>query len=239
MMMPLGLSDTLIFRFNSGSRSLIFIAINSATWGFSPRDKMVAELLCSHFAVAYDNAIAFTEAEALKLLADNSAAIGTLVVDPLGQLHHSNETALRLMGKHFNRTCWDSTQPDPIQTWLGTDASIGLPMSTLEEVQGATRLMIRWSDRSNGVKILLLQEQVVPTAGETSSSGLTRREAEVLHWIGEGKRNTEIARILQISERTVEKHAEKIYVKLGVENRMGAALQVLSQSKIRMAGGRS
>lgn len=53
---------------------------------------------------------------------------------------------------------------------------------------------------------------------------LTRREAEILAWIGEGKTNPDIAALLGISPRTVEKHCENLFAKLGVESRLGAAL---------------
>jgi DNA-binding CsgD family transcriptional regulator len=52
---------------------------------------------------------------------------------------------------------------------------------------------------------------------------LTAREAEVLHWLGEGKGNSEIAEILGIATRTVNKHLERVYPKLGVDNRTAAA----------------
>ena len=48
---------------------------------------------------------------------------------------------------------------------------------------------------------------------------LTQREEEVLRWLSLGKRNTEIAMILGISPRTVQKHVEHVFEKLGVENR--------------------
>ena len=54
--------------------------------------------------------------------------------------------------------------------------------------------------------------------------GLTAREAEVLLWIGRGKSNRDIADILALSPRTVNKHLEGIYAKLGVENRASAAV---------------
>jgi DNA-binding response OmpR family regulator/DNA-binding CsgD family transcriptional regulator len=54
--------------------------------------------------------------------------------------------------------------------------------------------------------------------------GLTAREAEVLVWIGRGKPNRDIGEILGLSPRTVNKHLEQIYVKLGVENRASAAV---------------
>jgi len=52
---------------------------------------------------------------------------------------------------------------------------------------------------------------------------LTAREAEVLLWLAHGKANRDIATILGLSPRTVDKHLEQIYGKLGVENRTTAA----------------
>lgn len=53
--------------------------------------------------------------------------------------------------------------------------------------------------------------------------GLTEREAEVLLWISRGKANREISEILGISPRTVNKHLEQIFEKMGIENRASAA----------------
>lgn len=52
---------------------------------------------------------------------------------------------------------------------------------------------------------------------------VTGREAEVLLWIARGKTNREIGTILSMSPRTVNKHLEQIFRKLGVENRTSAA----------------
>jgi DNA-binding response OmpR family regulator/DNA-binding CsgD family transcriptional regulator len=52
---------------------------------------------------------------------------------------------------------------------------------------------------------------------------LTGREAEVLLWIARGKSNKDISTVLGISPRTVNKHLEQIFEKLGVENRASAA----------------
>ncbi|WP_283194014.1 response regulator transcription factor [Rhizobium sp. AN80A] len=54
---------------------------------------------------------------------------------------------------------------------------------------------------------------------------LTHRESEVLLWIAKGKANRDIGEILGLSARTVNKHLEQIYVKLGVENRASAAVK--------------
>jgi DNA-binding NarL/FixJ family response regulator len=54
---------------------------------------------------------------------------------------------------------------------------------------------------------------------------LTQRESEVLIWIARGKSNRDIAEILGLSPRTVNKHLEQVYAKLGVENRASAAIR--------------
>lgn len=53
--------------------------------------------------------------------------------------------------------------------------------------------------------------------------GLTQREAEVLLWVSYGKASSDISLVLEISPRTVQKHLERIYEKLGVETRSAAA----------------
>ncbi|MGO4609579.1 response regulator transcription factor [Variovorax sp. 2RAF20] len=57
--------------------------------------------------------------------------------------------------------------------------------------------------------------------------GLTPREGEVMHWLSRGKTDAEIAALLAISPRTVHKHLEHVYVKLGVETRTAAVLRSL------------
>src|SRR5690606_40652349 len=52
--------------------------------------------------------------------------------------------------------------------------------------------------------------------------GLTGREADVMLWIANGKTNREIGQILDMSPRTVNKHLEQVFRKLGVENRTAA-----------------
>ena len=61
--------------------------------------------------------------------------------------------------------------------------------------------------------------------------GLTSRESEVLSWLSKGKTNRDIAQILGLSPRTVDKHLEQIYAKLGVENRTAAAAVATGSSR--------
>ena len=64
------------------------------------------------------------------------------------------------------------------------------------------------------------------------SARLSTREAEVLLLIAQGFSNREIADHLIISVRTVERHVNHIYEKLGVHNRAQAAVHALSRSFI-------
>ena len=68
--------------------------------------------------------------------------------------------------------------------------------------------------------------------------GVTEREAEVLYWVTEGKGNAEVAAILQIALRTVKKHLEHIFAKLGVENRTCAAARAGEVLRRGSAGSR-
>ena len=74
--------------------------------------------------------------------------------------------------------------------------------------------------------MLILREE---SAFIPETCGLTPRETEVLQWLAEGKTNGSIAIILGISVRTVEKHLERIFEKLGVETRAAAAAIVLEK----------
>ncbi len=65
----------------------------------------------------------------------------------------------------------------------------------------------------------------------SSELGLTTREGEVLAWLSKGKTNRDIAQILGLSPRTVDKHLEQIYAKLGVENRTAAAAIATSTNR--------
>jgi len=62
---------------------------------------------------------------------------------------------------------------------------------------------------------------------------LTAREVEVLEWVACGKTNRDIGEILGLSPRTVNKHLEHVYVKLGVETRTAAATLAIAMGVAR------
>jgi DNA-binding NarL/FixJ family response regulator len=82
---------------------------------------------------------------------------------------------------------------------------------------GPDELLFRLSECRTTDDQSILQQQL----------GMTGREAEVLLWLSRGKSNREIGQILTISPRTVNKHLEQIFVKLGVENRASAAARAV------------
>jgi DNA-binding CsgD family transcriptional regulator len=71
-------------------------------------------------------------------------------------------------------------------------------------------------------------EGLRPRAPEPLPEVLTLREREVVAWLSHGKTDAEIAAVLGLSPRTVQKHLEHIYVKLGVETRTAAVMRALA-----------
>ena len=81
------------------------------------------------------------------------------------------------------------------------------------------------AQQENGDYLLKLIDGNRPQGSDLLKANLdiTDRESEVLYWIANGKTNREIAEILDMSPRTVNKHLEQLFPKLGVENRTAAA----------------
>ena len=72
------------------------------------------------------------------------------------------------------------------------------------------------------------EQSLVPQCASPWPAGLTPREREVLHWLAHGKTDADIAALLGTSPRTVHKHLEHVYVKLGVETRTAAVMRALA-----------
>lgn len=95
------------------------------------------------------------------------------------------------------------------------------------QLLGAPRaLEVKLIDNSKPDEIVLkLSSLDGPTEPQQLQEKLqiTKRESQVLLWIANGKTNKEIAEILTMSPKTVDKHLEQIYRKLNVDNRTSAA----------------
>ncbi|WP_072394202.1 response regulator [Hyphomicrobium sp. CS1GBMeth3] len=149
--------------------------------------------------------------------------------DASGRLLWSTPQASRLLTAAFG----DFDEPDfafpaPVIKRLmdRTEAASDQPMATLRTLLDDRILNVSFVGRMSGDEILLrvFEESSVGDTGLLKERlNLTAREAEVLLWIAHGKSNRDIGQILGMSPRTVNKHLEQIYVKLGVENRAAAA----------------
>jgi DNA-binding NarL/FixJ family response regulator len=129
--------------------------------------------------------------------------------------------------------------PGTIRDWLAQRAVGDSPAyEPMIEVRGETGAMLRLSYVGQiGADEHLLRLLDAEAGNEQSTLrqklAVTEREAEVLLWIARGKSNRDIAEILELSPRTVNKHLEQIYAKLGVENRASAAALAVRTIGIR------
>ena len=118
--------------------------------------------------------------------------------------------------------------PEPIPQWLdqAQKGKIGSQSPVIAAFPGNELLKLQYMGKvgPNEFLLRLVKESGADTPAEFSRElGLTTREGEVLSWLSKGKTNRDIAQILGLSPRTVDKHLEQIYSKLGVENRTAAA----------------
>ncbi len=102
--------------------------------------------------------------------------------------------------------------------------------------EGSRRLLASFHDQTGDQEwLVVLREENDASAIESliAAFRLTQREAEVLYWVTLGKTSKDIGDILGSSPRTVNKHLEHVFEKLGVETRTAAAN--LAMSKLRGA----
>ena len=96
---------------------------------------------------------------------------------------------------------------------------------------GGGKMVIHALPKLNGEVILMFPLPGADESAEEALSILTRRQREIMDWIAEGKTSGEAAIILGISPRTVEKHLEAVFQRLGVENRIAAMRRYLDMKR--------
>ncbi len=118
----------------------------------------------------------------------------------------------------------------PFQQWIQHLANVGSDATEFKLGSGFS-LSISPCDNERGY-LLLLQHEGDNWTPENLKERLklTFREAEILMWISRGKTNKEIGLILSTSPRTVNKHLEHIFEKLGVSTRAAAIAKVLQSN---------
>lgn len=140
-----------------------------------------------------------------------------LAFDKSGILNWGSDKALDAIG-------YGNALPSGMLEWLLKSA--GRPVSQVAPfgkdgmqffflgLSPSDDILVKFSRTQNMSSQDLLEEKLF----------LTKREAEVLYWLSMGKTNKDISTILSLSPRTVNKHLEQIFQKMGVDNRTSAAV---------------
>ena len=152
---------------------------------------------------------------ALRIDAENqlsqSLDRAVVLIDGAGRIVFTTRFAENLLHKHVA-----GYEPGVLPAALQTDSHPALRARRFAERGGDDLVTLVLEERNASVGPAALRQL-----------GVSPREAEVLYWIAEGKGNAEIAIILGTSLRTVEKHVERIFDKLGVDSRVAAAVAAL------------
>jgi DNA-binding response OmpR family regulator len=163
-----------------------------------------------------------------------------LAVDGTGKVMWCTPQAARLLGTALSGFDTEGyVVPSDVRAWLDQSASApaSSPPTPIELAAGsASKLRLLYVGQVGTEERLLRViegEAVSDQAVLKSRLLVTDREAEVLLWIARGKSNRDIAEILSLSPRTVNKHLEQIFTKLGVENRTSAAALAVRTLGIR------
>ena len=151
-----------------------------------------------------------------------------LAVNRQGKLMWATPQAQKLLADSLSGASSDElVLPEPLLQWLeqaqkGKGGSKAQAASFPDHPE--LKLHYMGNAGPNEFLLRLAKDTASDLPAEFSTElGLTTREGEVLSWLSKGKTNRDIAQILGLSPRTVDKHLEQIYAKLGVENRTAAA----------------
>ncbi|MFT3800101.1 MAG: response regulator transcription factor [Burkholderiaceae bacterium] len=159
-------------------------------------------------------------------------------IDASGQAIVFVDTRGRVVWESDLARQWFGTQgaqapmPDELVRRLGDPVGErgddeGIPVTHAGRPLRVTRL----SSDASGHMLLLRRRLAAPDPAELARQfQLTEREAEVLYWVVCGKANRDVASILGMSPRTVDKHLQHVFGKMNVESRTAAASLVAARS---------
>jgi DNA-binding NarL/FixJ family response regulator len=151
-----------------------------------------------------------------------------LAVNRLGKIMWETPQAQKLLADSLSGASSDElVLPEPLLQWL-EQAQKGKGGGKAQAASFPDHPDLKLHYMGNAGPNEFLLRLAKDTSGDlpaefSTELGLTTREGEVLAWLSKGKTNRDIAQILGLSPRTVDKHLEQIYAKLGVENRTAAA----------------
>ena len=161
------------------------------------------------------------------------ATVAVRAVD--GKLVWQTPLARKLLKDYFSNP--EEVAPEELLTWI-RDANQARRCNReprpLLVAQGNRRLLASFHDQTGDEEwLVVLREENDASAIESliAAFRLTQREAEVLYWVVQGKTSNDIGDILGNSPRTVNKHLEHVFEKLGVETRTAAANLALGKMR--------
>lgn len=207
------------------------------TKDFSERDRLILNLLGPHMVQASRNAE--ISAWRRRAAAKGEEDRGVIILGPEGRVRYLADDAGRALVRHFRIFRSSGRLPEDLDRWVKEERSAaasvgGKPPEPFKKAGETMDLLVRLVNGRVGEETLIVTEKPRQAGlpGRLESLGLTAREAEVLYWVANGKSNMAVSGILGISMNTVKKHLDRIYQKLGVENRTAAAklaLEVLAR----------
>ncbi len=210
------------------------IAINRSVADFTERERTLLNLARPHLAQAHRSGVILT------LLRAGIEATGyaALLVASDGRVLWAIGPALAWIATYFDASVGPAEPlPDELRGWLAEQRHAWQPAHALDAVAATLvverdnrRLVVRVQPGSGAERLalLLLKEQVAISVDALAATGLTRREAEVLFWVVQGKADKQIADLLLVSLSTVHRHMERIREKLGVQSRAEAVVRALA-----------
>jgi DNA-binding CsgD family transcriptional regulator len=145
-----------------------------------------------------------------------------LIAGARGDIQFADPAARRWLKQFFSRPTRTGVLPRKVYRWVSKPARHG---NSLVAKAINAQLYLRREPSYTDDNLVLLFELIKGKSEERRRRHrqLTAREREVLFWVARGKSNPETGTILGISPSTVGKHLERIYQKLGVENRTAAS----------------
>jgi DNA-binding CsgD family transcriptional regulator len=213
--------------------SLVTCSLHRPGLDFDDHEHEVLKLVTPHLKAAFKNAQFVDQIDSERRYLNRAVARGVIALDEMGAVVFSSQLAEQWLKKYFGEI-WAGPLPPALREYVEIQHVVSngseyfRPVEPLIVRNGTEELKITVTfDTLRREVLIFLKERRPYTVADFERSGVTRREAEILYWIGRGKTDPEIARLLSISPRTVQKHLEHIFAKLGVETRTAAVMRSL------------
>jgi len=160
-----------------------------------------------------------------------------LIAHAGGKIEFADQAARRWLKQFFGRPARVGILPRKLCRWISAQNQLKTSRALLAET-AAAKLYLKTQPAYTDDNFILLLELIKGKSEERRRRHrqLTPREREVLFWVARGKTNSDVGSILGISSSTVGKHLERIYAKLGVENRTAASSFGFDLQEPRFAG---